>query len=343
MTSVGLALELWRVRRRERRAAETFREMQNTMHAFAESFESSAIAARGHESAQRLAPVRRFDLYLFDENIRVREVWSSGGAAAPVLDDVHPRLRETIQSDLLDRLTATETSRSFAPLQLQEPGRGRRKFHLPLFSGSRAIGYWELEFDAPLSRSGVERLRGLYRALTDAVYAEENFRLAARDVLSNLFLRRYFDGRLAGEISRSSRYGHALAVAVFDLDHFKDVNDAHGHSAGDEVIRAFGSRLQSALRAQDISARRGGEEFAAYFPETDADTARKVCERVRRHVADRPVVAGDVAISMTVSAGIAAWRPGDSADAVLARADAALYRAKESGRNRSIVAEPDAE
>jgi len=343
LTALALAFELWRVRRRERRSAEMFRELENTAHSFAEAFEPSAIAAHGHESARRLSDLRRFELFLFDENERVREVWSTPDgdpAAAPVREESHPRLQSSFHQEVLDRLTATETSRSFAPAHLQNPERGQTKFHLPLYSGSRAIGYWELEFATPLPRSAVERLRAIYRSLTDAVHAEGNFRLAARDALSSLFLRRYFDGRLAVEIARSGRSGRPLALAAFDLDHFKAINDRYGHPAGDEVIRAFGARLQSALRQQDLSARRGGEEFAAFFPETDARTAWTVCERVRKLVAGAPVAWESAAIPITVSAGIAAWVAGDTAETLIARADAALYRAKNEGRNRAIVAGP---
>ena len=340
LVGVALAFELGRVRRRERHAADVHRELQNAAHALAESFEPEAIAARSHEAAARLADLRRSELYLFDENDRVREVWQSGpDAALPRRDEHHPRLRVSVPPEQLERLTATETARSFAPRDLQEAARPRARFHLPLFSGSRAVGYWELEFASPLPRAEVDRLRGIYRSLTDAVYAEGNFRLAARDALSDLFVRRYFDGRLEAEIARSARYGHPLAVAAFDLDRFKAINDAHGHAAGDEVIRAFGSRLQAGLRAQDLSARRGGEEFAAYFPETEAKTALAVCERVRRRIAEQPVAWEAERIPLTVSIGIAACRPGDTAESLLSRADGALYAAKEAGRNRAIVAD----
>lgn len=339
LTGIGLALELARVHRRERRAAEIHRELQNAAHAFAEAFEPGAIAARGHEAAARLAELRRSELFLFDENDRVREVWQSeAGGGAPRRDENHPRLRAAVSSEQLDRLTATETSRSFAPLDLQDARRPRARFHLPLFSGSKAVGYWELEFASPLPRSELDRLRAIYRSLTDAVYAEGNFRLAARDALSNLFVRRYFDGRLEAEISRTARHGHDLAVAVFDLDHFKGINDAWGHAAGDEVIRTFGRLLQGSLREQDLSARRGGEEFAAYFPETGAAAALAVCERIRKRIAERPVSWESAEILLTVSIGVAAFRPGDTAGTLLARADTALYAAKESGRNRAIVA-----
>jgi diguanylate cyclase (GGDEF)-like protein len=340
LTGIGLALELGRVRRRERRGDEVHRELQNAAHAFAEAFEPDAIAARGHEAAARLALLRRSDLFLIDENDRVREVWRSDAAGGPPRrDESHPRLDAIVSPDQLDRLTATETARSFAPLDLQDARRPRALFRLPLFSGSRAVGYWEVEFGAPLPRAELERLRGIYRSLTDAVYAEGNFRLAARDALSNLFVRRYFDGRLDAEISRSSRQGHELAVAAFDLDHFKAINDSCGHPAGDEVIRTFGRVLQRSLREQDLSARRGGEEFAAFFPETGAAAALGVCERIRKRVAESPVPWESTAIPITVSIGVAAFRRGDTAGTLLARADAALYAAKEAGRNRAIVAD----
>ncbi len=339
MTGIGLALELGRVRRRERRAAEIHRELQNAAHAFAEAFDPAAIAARGHETVSRLASLRRSELFLFDENDRVREVWLSDAAGGPPRrDEGHPRLSANVPPEQLDRLTATETARSFAPLDLQDARRPRARFRLPLFSGSRAVGYWEIEFASPLPRAELGHLRAIYRSLTDAVYAEGNFRLAARDALSNLFVRRYFDGRLDAEISRASRHGHELSVAAFDLDHFKAINDSLGHAAGDEVIRTFGRFLQRSLREQDLSARRGGEEFAAYFPETGAAAALAVCERIRKRVEESPVSWESSAIPITVSIGVAAFRHGDTPAAILERADAALYAAKDAGRNRAIVA-----
>ena len=337
LTAAGLALELWRVRRRERRAAEMFRDLENTAHAFAEAFDPAAIAARGHDSARRLSDLRRFELFLFDENDRVREVWSSPGgdpSAAPVREERHPRLQVRFQQDILDRLTATETSRSFAPAHLQDAHRGQTSFHLPLYSGSRAIGYWEIEFAVPLPASGVDRL-ARSTARSRMPFTPRRTPPAARDALSSLYVRRYFDGRSRVRSLRPVR----AASRPRDLrpDHFKAINDRYGHPAGDEVIRSFGARLQERSGSR-ISARRGGEEFAVFFPETDAGTARSVCERVRQMVAGNPVRWETVEIPITVSAGIAAWEPGDTAETLVARADAALYQAKNDGRNRVIVA-----
>ena len=338
--AIGFAAEVIRVRRREKAARERFRELENLAHAFAEAAEIEGIAARAHEAMARLGLLEKFDLYLFDEDGCVREVWSSPDGEphiAPRSLRAHPLIHAPFEREQLDRLTGTETAHSFAPLHLQIPRRGRRKFFLPLFSGSHPVGYWELAFTSPLPRIGLESLRAVYRYLSDAVCSERNFRLAARDGLSNLFARRYFDARLRGEIARAMRYRRPLSVAAFDLDHFKALNDRHGHALGDDAIRQFARVLQEGLREQDLCGRRGGEEFAAYFPETRAAEAAHVCERIRARLENEPLAREGAAIPLTVSIGVTELASGDSVERVLDRSDAALYDAKAKGRNRVIV------
>ena len=132
------------------------------------------------------------------------------------------------------------------------------------------------------------------------------------------------------------RYGTSLSVALFDLDHFKRVNDTLGHAAGDVAIRRFGEILRAAVRASDVAARYGGEEFAVLFPETPARAARGVAERVRRSFENEDFVAGRRAFHATVSCGIAdaSGLGPDDRDQLFFRADQALYRAKDEGRNR---------
>jgi diguanylate cyclase (GGDEF)-like protein len=126
---------------------------------------------------------------------------------------------------------------------------------------------------------------------------------------------------------------------VLDLDHFKQINDTHGHAAGDAVLRHFAALLRGELRKVDTAGRMGGEEFAIILPGADSAAARAFGERLRQRVAETPVMHGGLAIQVTVSIGIAAMTPRDAtADAVLVRADRALYRAKEGGRNRSEIA-----
>lgn len=160
--------------------------------------------------------------------------------------------------------------------------------------------------------------------------------LARRDALTGLPNRRAFDEALARELARADRGGAPLAVVALDVDHFKRVNDAHGHAAGDAALRAVAERARGALRAGDLLARVGGEEFGALLPGAALADAREVAERIRAAVeaAPVPVTAASVPLRLTVSLGCAARVSGEAAAALVGRADARLYDAKRGGRNR---------
>ncbi|ACG71382.1 diguanylate cyclase [Anaeromyxobacter sp. K] len=159
--------------------------------------------------------------------------------------------------------------------------------------------------------------------------------LALRDPLTGLPNRRAFEESLRREVARARRGGDRLAVAVLDVDRFKDVNDRHGHAAGDVALAEVARRAAAALRAGDLLARIGGEELAAILPGADVAAAAEVAERVRCAVGKEPVQAGGQAIRVTVSLGCAELAPEDAEGADLfARADAQLYRAKHAGRDR---------
>jgi len=161
-------------------------------------------------------------------------------------------------------------------------------------------------------------------------------RLAAYDELTGVYNRRSLFHALENEMSRSGRYGRDLGVVLFDIDHFKVINDACGHAAGDAILRAVAQRALDALRSCDTLCRYGGEEFCAILPETNATGALRAAERVRIAVEIDPFDGAGQPLQVTVSAGIAAWkgvRGGDMPD-LLACADRALYRAKHAGRNR---------
>ena len=157
-----------------------------------------------------------------------------------------------------------------------------------------------------------------------------------RDSLTGVYSRREFDRILKAEVARSLRYGRAFSLLVMDIDHFKSVNDTHGHQSGDEVLRAVATIASQALRGSDLIARVGGEEFAILLPETAGDGAFAVAERVRAEIAVRSIkVSPDKALTLTVSIGVAACPEDADAEAELfALADQALYRAKKGGRNR---------
>lgn len=161
------------------------------------------------------------------------------------------------------------------------------------------------------------------------------------DPLTGCLNRRGFDQALAREVARSSRSGSELALLALDLDHFKTINDTHGHLVGDEVLRAAGALLNQACRAGDVVARTGGEEFALLLPDTDAagafQFASRLCDIVRGHPFPAVAPGGDP-IRITTSIGVAAGAPearGDFAALFSARADVALYVAKRSGRDRA--------
>jgi diguanylate cyclase (GGDEF)-like protein len=167
---------------------------------------------------------------------------------------------------------------------------------------------------------------------------------ATHDALTGLANRRRLDARLGVEHARSLRHSGALSVLMLDLDHFKRVNDAHGHAAGDTVLAAAAHALMDELRAIDLGARFGGEEFMALLPDTPLDDAMRVAQRIRRRIAALTTVYEGRAIPVTVSIGAAQLGYGESIASLLARTDAALYDAKRGGRDRCVAApaSPDA-
>ncbi len=164
---------------------------------------------------------------------------------------------------------------------------------------------------------------------------------ATHDPLTDTLNRRAILEELERELARSARTGAWLGVGVCDLDHFKRVNDVYGHQVGDEVLRGFVACVQKHIRKYDMLGRFGGEEFLLIAPESQDVVVEELFERARREVAENPMAtrAGDIAI--TVSIGVAVSKGDLTADAVIARADAALYRAKAEGRNRVVYHEEE--
>jgi diguanylate cyclase (GGDEF)-like protein len=189
---------------------------------------------------------------------------------------------------------------------------------------------------ALLVLSGVTALRAHGRAV--AATAELQ-RMATTDALTGLWNRRHLLERLEAEAARSRRSGRPLCLAVLDVDHFKRVNDQHGHPAGDEVLRVLAAAIKDAVRTSDVVGRMGGEEFAVLMPETDRAQARIVCERLRKTVGCSPVrLPSGESLDVTLSTGVALMAGEEGSDRLISRADAALYAAKADGRNRVRLA-----
>jgi diguanylate cyclase (GGDEF)-like protein len=161
------------------------------------------------------------------------------------------------------------------------------------------------------------------------------FHQASTDALTGVSNRRYFMAQAEQELRRSRRFARELSVMMIDLDHFKKVNDQHGHAAGDAVLQSAVKRALESLRQSDQLGRIGGEEFAVILPETGLAAATDAAERLRKHINERPFIGERHAIPCTVSVGVAQMNAHDgSIDDLFHRADKALYRAKHGGRNR---------
>jgi two-component system cell cycle response regulator len=180
----------------------------------------------------------------------------------------------------------------------------------------------------------------IYRYLAggnvEAQYHEEIYRLTIVDALTDIPNKRCFLEFLARELARAARYHRPLSLILFDIDHFKAVNDRHGHLCGDHVLRELAARVKPAVRAEELFARYGGEEFAVVLPECAPDEARVLAERVRRIVEAEPFRLDQQVLPVTISLGLATV-PGSAtlpADELIRQADARLYEAKSAGRNR---------
>ena len=164
--------------------------------------------------------------------------------------------------------------------------------------------------------------------------------MAITDPLTGLHNRRYMSRHLDNLMSSAAQSGKELAFLILDIDYFKAVNDGHGHDVGDEVLKEFANRIAANVRGIDLACRYGGEEFVVVMPDTDVTLAFTIAERLRKSIEQNPITISRApgALNITISIGIAGSEgPGDSAEALLHRADQALYSAKRSGRNRVVA------
>jgi diguanylate cyclase (GGDEF)-like protein len=167
---------------------------------------------------------------------------------------------------------------------------------------------------------------------------EELVRRAVTDPLTGVGNRRFFMEQAERELARALRSARPFALLMMDLDHFKLINDAHGHDAGDAALQSFVACVLESLRPGDVLARYGGEEFCALLPETDAAAAASAAERIRAAIGEAGYTWGETRRDLTVSIGVAQWQPSRTLGEVISRADRALYEAKAEGRDRVVVA-----
>jgi diguanylate cyclase (GGDEF)-like protein len=209
-----------------------------------------------------------------------------------------------------------------------------REHHLKIAVDELQTARAELEqFNALLDSRVKERTR----ALEEANSLLES--ISTTDSLTGISNRRNFDEKLSYEFSRALRYNIPLSCIMFDIDFFKKVNDSYGHLYGDEVLRMIGKTLKEELRSHDIFARYGGEEFVILLPETRVQSAEKVSEKLRVFTSKKVVCKDNIQSKVTISLGVAQLDPEkmSSGSDLVEAADKAMYQAKRTGRNKTVV------
>ena len=253
--------------------------------------------------------------YTFEELQHTAQQWA---------DFVHPNDRERAWASIFDVIEGRSKSHKLEYRMLHKDGSIR----------------WILDQAKVMQRDGhgkATRMCGTHTDITERKLLEEELRRQAHvDYLTGIYNRRHFMERAEQELSRAHRYAKPLSMLMLDIDHFKQINDRHGHKVGDTVLKAVADLSQATFRDVDIVGRLGGEEFAALLPETDQPAALEAAERLRATIANARIpLPGAPPVSFSVSIGVSSMdSPEDNIDALLQRADKALYKAKDSGRNR---------
>jgi diguanylate cyclase (GGDEF)-like protein len=211
---------------------------------------------------------------------------------------------------------------------------------VPLLVGAEVVGVLTLQSErvAAWDDRALALLATIAQQAAIALESARRHERATVDSLTGLYVRDHFFARLADEDERARRYGGGFALLMADLDGFKDINDRHGHLAGDRFLREIAETLRQQLRAADVACRFGGDEFCLLLPQTGADGARTIAERIRSAIARRVVSFEGLALRSTVSIGFAVYPEHDGGDLqrLLRKADEALYRAKRAGRDRVV-------
>lgn len=212
---------------------------------------------------------------------------------------------------------------------------------LPLLASQFLVGVLNVADPKSFTAADVEALAPLGRVLAMAIRNGRLFRevrsQAHTDALTGLRNSRAFQEALRVELQRASRHRRPLGLILLDIDAFKQLNDQRGHPAGDAALAALGEIVRGAVRKEDIPARYGGDEFAVLLPETTTEGGEAVADRLLRSVRAHRFSHEGRRIAVSISAGVAFWRPGMSAARLLRAADQALYRAKRAGKNRVVV------
>ncbi len=305
----------------------------------AEAYEVIAV------SAAKLFPGQAGALYLLrragSNQFDVVTAWGTSAPAAATLEQ--PDCQALQQPD------CNFTSTGGAMCRDIKDGDGAMVLCVPLLVRGETLGILHLRHATPPDAEVCRRRRQLADivarqvslALTNLTLREQLQQQAIRDPLTGLYNRRYLDATLPRELQHADRHGHAVAVVMLDIDHFKRFNDTYGHDAGDTLLREVGSFLQAHTRGEDIACRYGGEEFMLVLPGASLEATLLRTETIRTDIRVLTVEhQGQPLAGVTASLGVAVFPGhGTSADILIRTADQALYQAKRTGRDCVVVAE----
>lgn len=326
----------------------TLRTLAQAAHAIARGRFSERVPVRGRDEFALLGAAfndmaGELEARLAEleaERARLRDSVARFGDALAATHDVDQLLRVIVE-------TAAEATRATGAhlatedgtaVETGEPDGDGVRLEVPLAAGGETLGRLVLVgpgFEDEQRKTAISLATHAAVALENAKLHRIVERQALVDGLTGVANRRQCEEALHGEVARAERLGTPLSLVLADLDDFKQVNDVHGHAAGDEVLRTFASVLRATVRESDLAGRWGGEEFMLLLPGADGDGAALLAERVRVGLAGRPLTDADGrSYTVTCSFGVAQHRPGSDADALFAAADRALYRAKGAGKDR---------
>ncbi|SDD79211.1 GGDEF domain-containing protein [Aquimonas voraii] len=266
-----------------------------------------------------------FATYLLqDRDARVDERESRSELSTRISSEVDSLGRQTRQATELEQLKAQVSTRLTAIDTHVQDYRSREEQRIA-----------KLEERGDAMRQRIDELERETSQLRQSLQAEQQ--MAATDPLTRIPNRLAYQQAVVDEISRFRRFERPLALAVWDIDAFKAINDTYGHKAGDKVLFAVAQVLRKHLRSTDFVARVGGEEFVSLLPGAELAQAQRLCEELRRKISAIGFHFGGKPVKVTTSVGLTALRPEDDADSVFERADQALYQAKRNGRDRCEV------
>ena len=262
--------------------------------------------------------------------IRKEGYWQALGSAAR---DAHREV-DVARADIADRALVSDQIDGAT-----DPVTAAGHFCLPMTAGGHTVGVLGVpESSGPFNEGRRRTLAAAATLLGISLRNAQLFRelreTSLRDGLTGCFNRTHALEVMDVELRRARRSQSPVSLIMFDLDHFKDVNDRYGHLCGDAVLAAVGSRMRDVLRGSDLKCRYGGEEFLVLLPETPLEGAKRVADTLRRELADMVVPWKDESVTVTASLGVTVALPSEiNCEALISRADAALYRAKDQGRN----------